>query len=98
MSEFNDGSVLAGYDMRTRELVSLVQAFIAHHKDPGFFLLPDLDEAKETWQRANDFNVIVYERRREIDLEKDKPGLTDEQVAEIKERYTRLLGSDEDGI
>lgn len=54
--------IITIYDMHIRKLVSFVQAFINHHKDPEFFGLPDLEWAERTWTAANDFNVGVFER------------------------------------
>lgn len=55
--------IITAYDMRIRMLVSFVQAFINHEKDPGFFGLPSLEWAERAWKEANDFNVKVFEYR-----------------------------------
>jgi hypothetical protein len=47
------------YDMKTRILISWIQAFINHHRHPDLFGLPDLDEAEAAWKDANAFNVSV---------------------------------------
>ena len=56
-------NVINGYDWQMRYLISQVQAFILHHKHPKTFNLPDLDEAKKLWQKANDYNVRVFEQQ-----------------------------------
>lgn len=56
-------NVIKGYDWQMRYLISQVQIFILHHKYPETFNLPDLDEAKKLWQKANDYNVRVFEQQ-----------------------------------
>jgi len=51
---------IKAYNMNTRYLVSYVQSFIAHAKDPEFSRLPDLKEAESEWRKANNHNVSVH--------------------------------------
>lgn len=50
---------IARYDIIVRELVSYLQAFISHHRNPSFFLLPNIDNSENAWKRANDYNIIA---------------------------------------
>ena len=50
---------LQASEWQTRKMITLVQAFINHHRYPDTFNLPDLGEAERAWMTANNANLHI---------------------------------------